>query len=162
MDLISHLADSEIVGSVRRDETGKFLSVIDSICVVTGKIPKRASEELKNILARDPKISDCIGRIKFPGKGQQTTPAATRPTIVEILFQCAGENAREFRKMGAETFCRAMGGDATLLDEILKRHEQIAGTEEEEIFLGWKPEGIASADVIADNPVARRLYNKNI
>ena len=43
--------------------------------------------------------------------------------------------AVQFRRKGAETVCRMLGGDLTLVDEIQRRHAQVAGTAEQEFLL---------------------------
>ena len=40
-----------------------------------------------------------------------------------------------FRRKGAETVFRMLGGDLSLVNEIQRRHIQIAGTAEEEFLL---------------------------
>ena len=43
------------------------------------------------------------------------------------MSECVGSHA--------ETICRILGGDLTLVDEIQRRHTQVAGTAEEGVFL---------------------------
>jgi len=40
-----------------------------------------------------------------------------------------------FRRKGAEAVCRVLGGDLSLVDEIQRRHAQVAGTPEEAFLL---------------------------
>ena len=54
---------------------------------------------------------------------------------MEIAWLCPGKAAKEFRRQGAVTLCRALGGDLTLVDEIEKRHAEVAGTEVQKVLL---------------------------
>ena len=60
---------------------------------------------------------------------------ADAATLVEIAWLCPGRAAVNFRRKGAETVCRMLGGDLTLVDEIQRRHAQVAGTAEQEFLL---------------------------
>ena len=56
-------------------------------------------------------------KLKIDGKGKET-PAAGAATLVEIAWLCPGKIAASFKRKGAETVCRMLGGDLTLVDEI--------------------------------------------
>ena len=73
-------------------------------------------------------------KLKINGKGRET-PVADAATLVEIAWLCPGKAAVTFRRKGAESVCRMLGGDLTLVDEIQRRHTQVAGTAEEEFLL---------------------------
>ena len=60
---------------------------------------------------------------------------ADAATLVEIAWLCPSKSAVNFRRKGAETVCRMLGGDLTLADEIQRRHAQVAGTAEQEFLL---------------------------
>jgi hypothetical protein len=83
---------------------------------------------------------------KFPGQGQRPTPVATVMTLCEIAWLLPGLNAAIFRKEGAATLCRALGGDLTLIDEIKARHGEIAGGEEQGILLEGTGVTVAEAN----------------
>ena len=73
-------------------------------------------------------------KLRIDGKGRGTL-VADAATLVEITWLCPGRAAREFRRKGAETVCRMLGGDHSLVDDIQCRHTQVAGTAEEEFLL---------------------------
>ena len=47
------------------------------------------------------------------------------------LLVVTRENSSFIQRKGAETVCRMLGGDMSLVDEIQHRHAQVAGTAEE-------------------------------
>ena len=52
------------------------------------------------------------------------------------LLQCPGNKARNFRRAAAETLCRLLRGDLTLVDEIQQRHADVQGTDLETFLAG--------------------------
>ena len=72
------------------------------------------------------------------GKGRETL-VADATTLVELAWLLPGKAAAVFRRKGAEKVCRMLGGDLTLVDEIQRRHAQIAGTAEEAFLLAGNP-----------------------
>ena len=59
---------------------------------------------------------------------------ADAATLVEIAWLCPGKTADAFRRKGAETVCRMLDGDLTLMEEVQRRHAQVAGAAEEEFL----------------------------
>ena len=81
-------------------------------------------------------------KLRINGKGRET-PVADATTLVEIAWLCPGKTAVQFRRKGAESVCRMLGGDLTLVDEIQQRHEQLNGTAEEDFLLAHTQGGSA-------------------
>ena len=61
-------------------------------------------------------------KLRINGKGRET-PVADAATLVEIARLCPSKAAVQFRRKGAETVCRMLGGDLTLVDEIQHKHD---------------------------------------
>ena len=72
-------------------------------------------------------------KLRINGKGR-ATPVADAATLVEIAWLCPGKAAASLGRRGAESVCRMLGGDLSL-DEIQRRHTQVAGTAEEGFLL---------------------------
>ena len=53
-----------------------------------------------------------------------------------------------FRRKGAESACRMLGGDLSLVDEIQRRHAQVAGTAEEFLLADAQGGGSAQQTVL--------------
>ena len=73
-------------------------------------------------------------RLKINNKGNET-PVADAATLVEIAWLLPGKKAASFKRKGAETVCRMLGGDLTLVDEIQRKHAQVVGTAEQGFLL---------------------------
>ena len=73
-------------------------------------------------------------KLRTNGKGRET-PVAFVATLVEIAWLLPSKSAGAFRRKGAESVCRMLGGDLSLVDEIQRKHAQVAGTAEEEFLL---------------------------
>lgn len=130
------LATAEnVMSNIRFDVVTKRGSVLDVVQLVTGCGQGHATETLSGIKARFPDVHGRIVNFKFPGRGQRDTPVATVPVLVEIAWLCPGRNAQEFRRTGAKTLCRALGGDLSLVEEIRKRHSEVAWSDEQAAFL---------------------------
>ena len=54
----------------------------------------------------------------------------------------------QFRRKGAETICRMLAGDLTLVDEIQRRHAQVASTAEEDLLLA-DPQGVSAQEAVS-------------
>jgi hypothetical protein len=67
--------------------------------------------------------------ILINGKGK-LTPVADARTLVEIIWALPGKAARDFRRASADTVCRVLGGDVSLLAEIEARNGSLQQTEE--------------------------------
>jgi len=120
---------------IRYDPDSKMGSVLDVIALITGTDQKTASTTFKRIVETYPNVSAGCGIHQFSGRGQRATPVAHLSTLLEIAWLCPGKHAMEFRRTGAVTMCRALGGDLSLVEQIKERHSEIAGTEEQAAFL---------------------------
>ncbi len=98
------------------------------------KLATRFSQIWSRLQKEYPELTERTVKVGF-GPGRPTDCADTA-TLVEIAWLCPGKAAKEFRRQGAVTLCRALGGDLTLVDEIERRHVQVAGTETERLLLG--------------------------
>jgi hypothetical protein len=99
-----------------------------------------------------------VAKLRINGSGRET-PVADAATLIEIAFLLPGNKARDFRRAGADKVRRVLGGDVTLLDEIERRHAEIAGTEQEAFLLGAST---SQAVVPADEPTPMQLYRLEV
>ena len=120
--------------SIRVDTATQKGSVYDVISVVTQRKGSYTVQVFSRIQDRFPEFIPKCDRFKINGQGH-VTPVADAATLVEIAWLCPGDQATEFRRKGAESVCRMLGGDLTLVDEIQQRHAQVSGTAEEEFLL---------------------------
>ncbi len=94
-----------------------------------------------------PELTPKWCKLRIDGKGRET-PVADAATLVEIAWLLPGKKAASFRRTGAESVCRMLGGDLSLVDEIQRRHAQVAGTTEEEFLLA-DPQGGSAQQVVS-------------
>lgn len=159
--MVSLFTPDEILKKIRYDPETKMGSVLDVVQLVTGQ--RNGSQLFQRITEQYPDVISRCDDFKFPGQGQRPTPVAHVNTLVEIAWLCPGQNAKEFRRTGAVTLCRALGGDLSLVDDIRRRHAEVAGTEEQAAFL--EGTGVTTAEAnghalaSAENDRSRKLQN---
>lgn len=111
-----------IAASIRVDPATKKGSVLDVIRIVQQCNSSDASTYFKR-LVRD--LGTDLGTrcpsLTINNKGS-ATPCADARTLVEIVWALPGKAAREFRRTSAQTVCRVLGGDLSLVAEIEARH----------------------------------------
>lgn len=128
------ITETAILEGVRWDAESRRGSVLDVVKLVNQCTRENASHLFQRLSNDHPYIvSDCT-HLQFPGKGQRATPVAPLKTLVEIAWLFPGKRAAEFRRAGAATMCRVLGGDLSLVDEIRERHGAI-GSEERAAWL---------------------------
>ena len=136
---------------IRYDPLTKQGSVLDVIQLVTGCSQNNAPVVYSRLCNQFHELTAKCSMLKFTtGRGQRPTPVAHLCTLVEIAWLCPGKNAKEFRRTGATTLCRALGGDLSLVDDIQRRHAEVAGTEEQAAFLAGTGVTIAEANGSVD------------
>ncbi|KAL3158971.1 hypothetical protein ABBQ32_011369 [Trebouxia sp. C0010 RCD-2024] len=106
-----------LTDGIRVDQATQKGSVNDVIALVTGKKGSYATQVLSRIKERNSELIPKCDRLKINNKGNET-PVADAATLVEIAWLLPGKKAASFKRKGAETVCRMLGGDLTLVDEI--------------------------------------------
>lgn len=151
---LTDLSPSQILGKIRYDPLSKKGSVLDVIQLVTGCGQKHTSRELARILDMYPDVRPKLMDMKFEGYKQKPTKAAHLATLIEIAWLCPGKHAKEFRRTGAVTLCRALGGDLSLIDEIRQRRIEVTEGEQDALLAGT---GVTTAEANGMAVDVRRL-----
>ncbi len=125
---------ANLTDGIRVDQVTQQGSVYDVIGVVTDNDHRYCARIFSRTVKQYPELLTKCPPLRINGKGRPT-PVADAATLVEIAWLCPGRAAVEFRRKGAESVCRMLGGDMSLVDEIQRRHAQVAGTAEEEFLL---------------------------
>ncbi len=125
---------ANLTNGIRVDQATQKGSVYDVIHVVSGRPANYASQAFSRLEKAHPELTPKWCRLKIDGKGH-VTPVADAATLVEVAWLLPGKAAEAFKRKGAESVCRILGGDMSLVDEIQRRHAQVAGTAEEEFLL---------------------------
>lgn len=128
------ITGANLTDGIKVDQATQKGSVNDVIALVQSTKTRNAWQSMRRLAADHPDLHPRCMQLRINGKGRET-PVADAPTLVEIAWLLPGKRAARFRRRGAETVCRMLGGDLTLVDEIQRRHTQVAGTAEEEFLL---------------------------
>jgi hypothetical protein len=115
---------------------GKLMSLIDVIMIVTGQDANVAARTLRDMchthLAVKCTTFNCselkipspkIRYYQFPGERQRETPVAEIDVVIEIIFLLPGAAAAKVRQHAAQLFVRYIGGDESIIEEVLKNKE---------------------------------------
>jgi hypothetical protein len=130
---------ANITASIRVDTATKKGSVLDVIRIVQQCNASDASTYFKRIVNDlGTELGTGCPSLRINSKGQ-ATPCADARTLVEIVWALPGKAAREFRRTSAQTVCRVLGGDLSLVAEIEARHgiylQQESGQATQEFLL---------------------------
>ena len=106
-----------LTDGIRVDRATQKGSIYDVISVVTQKDNTHVTQTLARITRNNPELNPKCVKLRIKGKGRGT-PVADAATLVEIAWLCPRRAATEFRRKGAETVCRMLGGDQSLVDDI--------------------------------------------
>lgn len=140
---VAQFTPSEILKRIRYDPLAKKGSVLDVIQLVTGCDSRHASRTLQRILDSHPDIHPNWMFIRFEGYKQKPTKAGYLKDLIEIAWLCPGKHAKEFRRTGAVTLCRALGGDLSLVEDIKRRRGEVTTEEQEALLAGT---GVSAAE----------------
>ena len=125
---------ADLTKGIRVDQATQKGSVYDVVHIICNRPGNYASQTFSRLERAHPELTPKWCKLKIDGKGR-ATPAADAATLVEIAWLCPGHAAAAFRRKGAESVCRMLGGDLSMVDEIQRRHAQVAGTAEESFLL---------------------------
>ena len=122
MDLLT-LQDGEFAGrTVRKTpERPPRVAVYDIIEVVSHAAKPR--NVWYDLVDRHPDVASLQGVFQFAGQGQRPTPVTDARGLVTIVNLLPGAKAARFRAKGADIVVRCLGGDETLVAEILRNRE---------------------------------------
>ncbi|KAL3157824.1 hypothetical protein ABBQ32_012246 [Trebouxia sp. C0010 RCD-2024] len=126
-----------IADGIRVDQATQKGSVHDVVHLICQKPGNYASQTFLRLEKVFPELTPKWCKISINGKGKET-PVADAATLVEIAWLLPGKKAA-----GAESVCGILDGDLSLMDEIQRRHAQVAGTGEEGFLLAGNHGAIA-------------------
>lgn len=117
--------------TIRKDQASGKFSVIDIIKAATGFDSSNSSTYLARLCKDKPELGfdTRCSYIRINGKGRET-PVADLATLVEIVWELPGKTAQKFRRQSAKYIVRILGGDPSLVDEIIRQDTVLNETEE--------------------------------
>lgn len=115
----------EFSGKTIRVTPDKKISVFDVISVYSGS--KNYRRSWADISKSHPEVVRFSDTFKFPGRGQQQTPVMDLKGILKLVMVLPGKRAATTREKFANVLVRYIGGDLTLIDEVIQ-NKQIQDT----------------------------------
>ncbi len=70
-------------------------SLVDVASLITGKDAKYAHQQFQITVDGHPEVSEKIGYLKFPGRGQRETPVGDIYVVVEVIMLLPGRTAQK-------------------------------------------------------------------
>ena len=133
-DLMASLAqlNEDSVQRVRKTaEDPPRVSVIDLIAAVTGYTSHAAANAALRLKAQYPEVSSDWCLFRFGGRGQRDTPVTDARGAVELIMVLPGKAAAVARQSAANVVVRYLGGDTSLVKEIMANGQLQAELEPE-------------------------------
>jgi len=133
-DLMMSLAqlDDDSVQQIRKTaESPPRVSVYDVLGAVTGYAAEHRSQLFHRLSQQFPEVNTIITNFKFPGRGQRDTPVTDAEGITQIIMLLPGRAAAIARQSAANVVVRYLGGDVSLVGEIMANRNMQAQLEPE-------------------------------
>ena len=78
---------------------------------------------LDRLVTQFPEVCTTCTNLRFPGRGQRDTPVTDAEGIVTIIMLLPGRAAASMRQSAANVMVRYLGGDLSLVREVMQNHE---------------------------------------
>ena len=133
-DLMVSMADltDDSVHSIRKTaEIPPRVSVYDVLGALTGYTSDNRDKLFQRLGEQFPEVRTLCTYFKFPGRGQRTTPVTDAEGITQIIMLLPGRAAAIARQSAANVVVRYLGGDVSLVREIMANRDMQAFLEPE-------------------------------
>eukprot|EP00965_Chrysotila_dentata_P102794 3393971-Pleurochrysis_carterae.AAC.1 len=118
---------------VRIDANSGLIDILDALTVILGNRQTAVTTwRAIRLEKQDLQSKSCF---VYWRKGGHPSPVASAHVIVQIVNQLNSKKAAHFRTAVARDFCRKLGGDLTLANEIIDQNATVAGTVEQSMML---------------------------
>jgi hypothetical protein len=122
--------DEDSVQQIRKTaESPPRVSVYDVLSAVTGYTPNNCVNLWQRLSDQFPEVTTHSSNFKFPGRGQRDTPVTDAEGITQILMLLPGRAAAIARQSAANVVVRYLGGDTSLVREIMANRDMQAQLE---------------------------------
>ena len=88
-----------------------------------GFTSNHSSQLLQRLVEQFPEVATVCGNFKFQGRGQRDTPVTDAKGIVTIIMIMPGSAAATVRQSASAILVRYLGGDLSLVEEVMQNHE---------------------------------------
>lgn len=94
---------------------------VDGLMLMSEKNRNHAGEDLRLICVKFPDVHEKLVNIAYDDQGSRPdSKGCDLPTLLEIMMLSPSRNSGTLRRKIVVTFCRVLGGDATLANQILE------------------------------------------
>ena len=121
---LTQLNDHAVQNIRKTTETPPRVSVFDVLQAVTGYPDDQSRGLYRRLLAAHPEVGAACTYFKFPGRGQRDTPVTDAQGIIQIIMLLPGKTAATARQYAANVVVRYLGGDMSLVQEVMT-HRQV-------------------------------------
>ena len=125
-DLMTARTDVDDVSVQRIRKTAESpprVSVYDVLGLVTGYPPEQRHVLFNRLCDQFPEVRTLCTSFKFTGRGQRETPVTDAEGITQLIMILPGRAAALVRQSAASVVVRYLGGDVSLVHEILAKHQ---------------------------------------
>jgi hypothetical protein len=134
-DLLVRMMDvsEDSVQCVRKTaEVPPRVSIYDVIGLITGFSSTVCSHTFIRLQEAYPEVVGSLcTNFKFPGRGQRDTPVTDAEGIVTVIMLLPGRTAAMARQSAANVLVRYLGGDLSMVREVMHNHDVQAELPEE-------------------------------
>ena len=113
------ISDDSVQGIRKTTEVPPRVSVYDVIGALTGYTTRQHFNLFKRLTQQYPEITALCTNFKFSGRGQHDTPVTDAEGIIQIIMLLPGRAAAMARQSAANVIVRYLGGDVSLVREIM-------------------------------------------
>lgn len=126
---LTTVTDDSVQQIRKTDESPPRVSIYDVLGLITGYAPNNCVNLWQRLGRYYPEVTALSSTFKFSGRGQNFTPVTDAEGIVTIIMLLHGRAAASARQSAANVFVRYLGGDLSLVQEVMQNHEIQANIE---------------------------------
>eukprot|EP00965_Chrysotila_dentata_P144281 4765719-Pleurochrysis_carterae.AAC.1 len=152
---LSNILGVPIDAEVRVDANTQLIDILDALTIVLGNRKAAQKQWEKYCFEKSEhgeNFSPCS--LLYWRKGGLPSAVAPAHVIVQIINQLNTKKAAHVRTAVAKDFCRKLGGDLTLANEIIEQNATVAGTIEQSVMLTGTGTSLEEANTGVKRPRA--------
>jgi len=123
MARMADLTDDSVQGVRKTAEEPPRVSVYDVLGAMTGYAPNNCVNLWRRLCESFPEVTTVCSNFKFPGKGQRDTVVTDAEGIAQIIMLLPGRSAARVRQSAANVVVRYLGGDLSLVREVVQNNQ---------------------------------------
>ena len=120
--LLAAVTDDSVQQIRKTAEIPPRVSVYDVLGLIYGFTSNNSSNVLQRLVEQFPEVARICSNFRFQGRGQRDTPVADAEGIITIILLLPGRTATRARQSAANVMVRYLGGDQSLVQEVMHNH----------------------------------------